>query len=128
MRIGLARHLYTDDQMAHPEQVAAIDVAVDVLARLGAEVREIRLPPFDDYMVCCRIILGAESFAIHRRWLAERPGDYGAYGRQRLLNGATITAADYIDALRQRHRLTHRTLEAMHAGNSDILDLQLVKL
>ncbi|MFM9937946.1 MAG: amidase [Hyphomicrobiaceae bacterium] len=113
VRIGLARHLYTDDQMAHPEQVKAIDTAADVLRKLGAEVREIRLAPYDDYMVCCRLILGAESFAIHRTWLNERAGDYGAYGRQRLMNGATVSAADYIDALRLRQRLIERTLAAM---------------
>ncbi len=113
VRVGLARHLYTDDQVAHPEQVQAIDAAADVLRKLGADVREIRLAPYDDYMVCCRIILGAESFAIHRQWLNERPADYGAYGRQRLLAGATISAADYIDALRQRQRLIERTLAAM---------------
>ena len=113
VRIGLARHLYTQDQVAHPEQVKAIDDAADVLRRLGAEVREIRLEPYDSYMVCCRLILGAESFAIHRKWLADRPGDYGALGRQRLMNAATVSAADYIDALRFRQRLIDRTLAAM---------------
>jgi aspartyl-tRNA(Asn)/glutamyl-tRNA(Gln) amidotransferase subunit A len=113
VRVGYARHLFTEGETAVPEQVAALDAAADVLRRLGAEVRDVRLAEHDDYIVCNRIILAAESFAIHRKWLAERPGDYGALGRQRLLNGATITAADYIDALRLRARLTARTLAAM---------------
>lgn len=113
VRIGWARHLYTDDQMAHPEQIKALEVVAQVLRDLGADVREIKLEPYDSYMVCCRIILASESFAIHRKWLAERPGDYGAFGRQRLMNGATYSAADYIDALRLRQRLIQKTLAAM---------------
>src|SRR5689334_10289256 len=44
--------------------------------------------------------------------MAERPGDYGDLARQRILDGAAVSAADYIDALRLRSRLTRRTLEA----------------
>ena len=113
LRIGLARHFYTEDETAHPEQIKALDAATGVMRQLGAEVREIRLPALADFSVCCRIILRAEAFALHRRWLAERPGDYGAHGRQRLLDGATVSAADYIDAQRLRARLTRQTLAAM---------------
>ena len=73
---------------------------------------EIRLAPLEDYAACTRIIIRCEAFAIHRRWLAERPGDYGDLARQRILDGAAVSAADYIDALRLRARLTRRTLEA----------------
>ena len=75
--------------------------AAEVLRGLGAEVREIRLAPLADYATCTRIIIRCEAFAIHRRWLAERPGDYGDLARQRILDGAAVSAADYIDA--QRH-------------------------
>ena len=44
--------------------------------------------------------------------MAERPGDYGDLARQRILDGAAVSAADYIDALRMRARLTRRTLDA----------------
>ncbi len=113
VRIGLARHLYAEAPVASPEQLAALDAAADVFRSLGAEVREIRLAAYDDYITCNRIILTAEAFAIHRRWLAERPGDYGALTRQRILPGASISATDYIDALRLRQRLIQRTTEAM---------------
>ena len=75
-------------------------------------MREIRLAPLADYATCTRIIIRCEAFAIHRRWLAERPGDYGDLARQRILDGAAVSAADYIDALRLRARLTRHTLEA----------------
>jgi aspartyl-tRNA(Asn)/glutamyl-tRNA(Gln) amidotransferase subunit A len=113
LRIGFARNLFTEEEKAHPEQTAALDKAAGVLRELGADVREVRLASFTDYATCCRIILRTEAFAIHRRWLAERPGDYGELGRQRLMDGATVSAADYIDALRLRTRLTRQTLDAM---------------
>jgi len=111
LKLGLVRHFYAEDMQAHPEQVEAIDRAAAVLRGLGAEVREIRLAPLQDYATCTRIIIRCEAFAIHRRWLAERPEDYGNLARQRILDGAAVSAADYIDAQRLRGRLTRRTLE-----------------
>jgi aspartyl-tRNA(Asn)/glutamyl-tRNA(Gln) amidotransferase subunit A len=112
LRVGLIRHFYAEDMVAHPEQLAALDAAVDVLRKLGAEVREIRLPPEAQYAACNRIILRSEAFAIHRKWLNEQPGNYGELARQRIMDGGAISAADYIDALRMRGRLTRATLDA----------------
>jgi aspartyl-tRNA(Asn)/glutamyl-tRNA(Gln) amidotransferase subunit A len=112
LRVGLVRHFYDKDDRAHPEQIAAIDAAADILKRLGADVREISLAPAQDYATCCRIIIRAEAYAIHRKWLRERPEDYGDICRSRMLDGATVSAADYIDALRLRARLTASTLAA----------------
>ena len=113
LKVGHVRHFYDRDDHAHPEMVKAIDDAADVLRALGAEVRGIELPPLRDFITCNRIILGSEAYAIHRTLLQERPGDYGELGRQRILNGAAISAADYIDALRLRARLTRATEAAM---------------
>ena len=110
LKIGLVRHFYDDDDKAHPEQIKAIGDAAGILAQLGAEVREVRLAPSQEFAACCRLILRAEAFAIHRKWLQERPQDYGAIARSRFLDGASVTAADYIDALRLRARLTASTL------------------
>jgi aspartyl-tRNA(Asn)/glutamyl-tRNA(Gln) amidotransferase subunit A len=112
LKLGLVRHFYTTDMQAHPEQVQAIERVGEILRELGAEVREIRLEPLEDYAACTRLIIRCEAYAIHRRWLAERPGDYGELARQRILDGAAVSAADYIDALRMRARLTRRTLDA----------------
>ncbi|MGE0701719.1 MAG: amidase, partial [Hyphomicrobiaceae bacterium] len=120
LRIGLVRHFYDGDEKAHPEQAKAIDTAADVLRDLGADVREIRLAPLGDYTVCCRVILASEAFAIHRHHLQERPEDYGALARQRLVGGAAFSAADYVDAMRMRARLIALTSERM-AGLDAIL-------
>jgi len=113
LRIGLVRHFYDGDETAHPEQIKAVDEAADILRKLGAEVREVQLAPLAEYTLCNRVILASEAFSIHRRHLSERPGDYGALGRQRLAVGAGLSAADYVDALRLRARLIALTNAAM---------------
>jgi len=37
VRIGVIRHFYTRDVVGHPEQVEALDAAVRLLAKAGAD-------------------------------------------------------------------------------------------
>ncbi|MGQ0525445.1 MAG: amidase [Betaproteobacteria bacterium] len=108
LRIGVIRHFYAKDMEADPEMLAGIDAAVNVLAQLGAQVREVETAPLAEYNACNRTILSSEAYAIHEKWLRERPQDYGAMAREKLLAGALIRAADYINATRIRARLTRR--------------------
>jgi aspartyl-tRNA(Asn)/glutamyl-tRNA(Gln) amidotransferase subunit A len=82
--------------------------AVELLAGAGAEISEITLPALQDFSACGQIILAAEAYAVHEQWLKERPGDYGARARERLLAGATIRAVDYLQAVRWRLQLRDR--------------------
>jgi aspartyl-tRNA(Asn)/glutamyl-tRNA(Gln) amidotransferase subunit A len=106
LRIGVIRHFYTRDMVADSEMAASIEAAADVLASLGAEVREVETAPLSTFAACNRTILLSEAFAIHEPWLRERPGDYGALARERLMGGAFVRAADYINATRVRRQLT----------------------
>jgi len=116
LRIGVIRHFYTRDMEADPEMTAGIDAAIAKLGELGAEVREIKTDPLPDWLACNRTILTSEAFAIHEKWLRERPQDYGARARERLLGGAFVRAADYVNATRVRRRMT----DAFHALFSEI--------
>lgn len=116
LRIGVIRHFYTRDMEGEPEMVAGIEAAVKVLGELGAEVREIRTAALGDYIACNRTILTSEAYAIHEKWLRERPEDYGSLTRERLLSGAFVRAADYINATRVRAKLA----KAFHALFSEI--------
>jgi aspartyl-tRNA(Asn)/glutamyl-tRNA(Gln) amidotransferase subunit A len=105
MKVGAIRHFHLRDMTADPEMTAAIEAALAVLAGLGAEIIEIEVRPLQDYVVCNRIILQSEAYAVHSAWLRERPEDYGAIGRERLLTGAFLSAADYVQATRSRRQL-----------------------
>ena len=106
LRVGVLRHFHARDMVADAEMTAGIDAAVDVLGRLGAQVREVETAKLGDYIACNRIILTSEAFAIHQQWMRERPQDYGALARERLMAGAFVRAADYVNATRVRRKLT----------------------
>ncbi len=105
LRIGVIRHFHDRDLVADPEMAASIDAATSCLEGLGAEIRSIETEPLQVWNACIRVILLSEGYAVHEKWLQERPQDYGKISRERLLSGATIRAADYLRATRQRVRL-----------------------
>ena len=106
MRIGLVHREPDLDPQPSEAVHRALEAAVSVLRALGAEVVDLRLPALGEFSACNLVILLAESFAVHRRDLADRGADYDAVSRDRLLLGALISAADYLDAQRLRRRLT----------------------
>jgi aspartyl-tRNA(Asn)/glutamyl-tRNA(Gln) amidotransferase subunit A len=116
LKVGVIRHFYQSDMKADPEMAAGIDAAAAKLADLGAEVREIRTAPLGEYLACNRTILTSEAFAMHEKWMRERPQDYGALARERIMAGAFVRAADYVNATRLRRKLA----DAFHALLSDI--------
>ena len=119
MKIGVIRHFYTRDEIAEPEMAKSIETALEVLAGLGAEVHEVEVDPLEVYAACNRTILVGEAYAIHEKWMQERPEDYGYRCRERLLAGAFVSAADYVNATRRRRILTDRF-------NETIADLDVV--
>lgn len=116
LRIGVLRHFYNRDMVADPEMATGIEAAIKTLEELGAVVREVSTHPLSEYFACNRIILSSEAYAIHEAWLRERPEDYGGRTRQRLLSGAFVKAADYINANRVRRKLSR----AFHALFEDL--------
>lgn len=106
VRIGWLKHFYHDDIKADPQMGAAVDTAVLRMQELGAQLTEVKTTPLSQFQACNRIIMGSESYAIHQKWLRERPQDYGDITRQRFLYGAMYSASDYINALRLRSKYT----------------------
>jgi aspartyl-tRNA(Asn)/glutamyl-tRNA(Gln) amidotransferase subunit A len=82
---------------------AAVTAAAEVLRALGASVTERRFPfAFDDLMKRNGQLIAAEAYAVHRAHIADESLPIGAGVRRRVLGGASIGAADYIDALAHR--------------------------
>jgi aspartyl-tRNA(Asn)/glutamyl-tRNA(Gln) amidotransferase subunit A len=118
LRIGVIRHFYTKDIAANPEQIDALDAAVRLFAEAGAETTEITLPSLQDFSACGQVILAAEAYAVHEQWLKERPQDYGARARERLLAGAELRAVEYLQAVRWRLQLRDQAAAAF--ANIDV--------
>lgn len=113
LRIGVIRHFFETDMQADPEMAKGIAEALDVLRGLGAQVRDMTLAPLDEYAATNRVILLSEAYAIHEKWFQDRPEDYGELARQRIMGGAFIRAADYVNGTRVKAQLVQAYNEAM---------------
>jgi aspartyl-tRNA(Asn)/glutamyl-tRNA(Gln) amidotransferase subunit A len=113
LRVGVVRHFFAADLLTDPETIAALEASVAALTDMGAIVADVRLSPFGTYIDVGSLIARSESYAIHQHWLRTTPDLYGAYARHRLMAGAFVTAADYINALRERTRLIAELEEVM---------------
>lgn len=105
LRIGFVRHFHERDMPASPQVLAALAEAARVLAAEGAVLRDVTLPALGEFAAVNRTILCSEAGAIHEPWLRERPGDYAALTRRRLLPGAFISGPDYVQAQRRRAQM-----------------------
>ena len=114
LRIGVVEHFYMEDASADPRMVAAIGEAARVLRGLGAGVALIRLPALSAWNECGRIVQQFEQYAVHEKWLRERPQDYGLLGRSKLGAGAKVTVAEYEAASRQRVVLRDQLKASLH--------------
>jgi aspartyl-tRNA(Asn)/glutamyl-tRNA(Gln) amidotransferase subunit A len=105
LRIGFVRHFHETDMPAHPDVTAALEDVERILEAEGALVDTVTLPKLSEFAAINRVILTSEAWSIHAPWLRERPGDYGALARRRLLPGAFMSAGDYVGAQRRRAQL-----------------------
>nr|WP_255592632.1 amidase [Bordetella sp. BOR01] len=119
LRIAVARNVYMEDPAADAEQVEGIEELVRVLAQGGAIVHEVRVPALRKYNLLSRLLLSIEAYAIHEPWLRSDPQSYGTRCRERLLQGAFLTAADHARAQELRRQYTAE-LSALFA-DTDLL-------
>jgi aspartyl-tRNA(Asn)/glutamyl-tRNA(Gln) amidotransferase subunit A len=115
LRVGVVRHFFEHDLLTDPETIAALEASVLALRDMGAIVGDVKISPFGTYADCGSLISRSEAYAIHQHWLRTTPELYGAFGRHRLMAGAFILAADYINAQRERTRLVAELAETMRA-------------
>jgi len=105
LRIGVLRHHWEDDVPASDDVRRAMDAALDVLRRLGAELEECRVRPLASYFDVKIIVAESEIFSVHQKNLIARPKDFGADFRSRALPSVLFTASDYVQATREHRRL-----------------------
>ena len=105
LRIGVLRHHWENDIPASEDVRKAMDAALDVLRRLGAELEECRVRPLGSYFEVKIVIAESEIFSVHRKNLMARPKDFGADFRSRVLPSVLFTAHDYVQATREHRRM-----------------------
>jgi aspartyl-tRNA(Asn)/glutamyl-tRNA(Gln) amidotransferase subunit A len=101
---------------------AAFERSLRVLRLAGAQIEEIALPEIADLTAINATggFSAAESYAWHRKLLSAHQGDYDHRVAQRILRGARMSAADYIDLLTAR-KLWIARMETGLAGFDAVL-------
>ncbi|MGH7048093.1 MAG: amidase [Stellaceae bacterium] len=113
LTLGVVRHFHEKDAVANfgadsapsAAYLTAFDAACRTLESLGARLLDIRLSPLIDYVDANRLIMIAEAYALHEKDFQERPQDFGHHMFARIGLGAFLSAADYVEATRQRREL-----------------------
>ena len=100
LKIGIPGAFYVDD--LDSEVARALDETLAVLKKEGAEIVKVELPDQRQLTAACQFVLATEAASLHKRWMIERPQDYGAQVLMRLQNGLAIPAVAYLEALRWR--------------------------
>jgi aspartyl-tRNA(Asn)/glutamyl-tRNA(Gln) amidotransferase subunit A len=100
LTIGVPTAFYVDDLDA--EVAGILDATIAVLKREGANVVQVELPDQRQLTGASQLVLAVEAAGFHKRWMIERPQDYGAQVLMRLQNGLAIPGVSYLEALRWR--------------------------
>ncbi len=131
LRIGFVRHFSERDLVVNAELREAVDAALVVLRRLGAEVEDVTLRPLHDYYSIRVIITESEQFSLHLANLRTRAADYGAHFLGRCLPACLFGAHHYLAAQRERRRVIaemqpvyqrYDALVTVGAGPAPLLD------
>jgi aspartyl-tRNA(Asn)/glutamyl-tRNA(Gln) amidotransferase subunit A len=98
--IGVPTAFYVDDLDADVARV--LEETIAVLKGEGANIVAVELPDQRQLSGACQLVLAVEAASFHKRWMIERPQDYGPQVLMRLQNGLAIPAVTYLEAMRWR--------------------------
>jgi len=103
LRVGMPRAHWFDENLGiDPEIEKVFNQAIEVLKELGASLVDIDGKPFSLARKANQTILVCEAYAYHEETYRETPMKFGTSVRRRMLEGAFLSAADYIAAQRAR--------------------------
>ena len=119
LRIGVVPHWHMSDNRVSPAMEKGIEDALVIWRDQGAEIVELVMPSLFEYQAATFVIMFSEAFALHEPWMRTRSNDYGELLHDRLVIGALMSSADYVQALRRRHELCVITAKA--AMDVDVL-------
>jgi aspartyl-tRNA(Asn)/glutamyl-tRNA(Gln) amidotransferase subunit A len=105
LRIGVPREYFFDE--LDPEVAAAVEVALKEMAKLVAEVKEVRLHSINLEIPADRTLQSAESYALHAQNIVKNPELYQPETLRRIRSGENVTAAEYIQRRRELEEARH---------------------
>jgi aspartyl-tRNA(Asn)/glutamyl-tRNA(Gln) amidotransferase subunit A len=120
LRLGVPKNHMLED--LDVEVADAFQSALQRLARRGTTIVDIEVPEFSD---AARASIGGgisppEAYAVHRKWI-DRDQDIDPRVLERILRGASMSAADYIELLETRGELMKRFARARYDVDAMIM-------
>ena len=112
IRVGVPEHYFFDPDIVDPEVLTAVNAAIQLLDRNGAETIPIPMPWVGDGRAINQAIVLPEAVAVHEKLLAEHADDYTPAVRSRIQAGLAIPAIDYIRAQRARQMFAEKMAHA----------------
>ena len=113
LRLGVPRSFFETSSFLSPDVRDAIERTLTLLRDHGARVDDISLPDYALFHSCNRVIMNAEAYALHKASLQQSWADLGEITVRRFVAGISITASEYLNALRLRRRLTSEVNEVL---------------
>lgn len=86
----------------HPDLAAAVKAGVEVLAELGADIVEVKMPDVDPFVAAWPTLCTAEAVVAHEATYPSRSDEYGPWFRGWLERGASVTGDEYARATHLR--------------------------
>ena len=105
LRVGVPTNYYFD--IVDPEVESLVRAAIAELRKLGARIVPVQVPDVEHCLDACVVVAWSECTNVHRRWLVERPQDYGADTLEYLTGALAFRGTDYVQAQRVRARIRH---------------------
>ena len=103
LRVGVPRNNWFNENLGiDPQTESAFNQALQVLESLGAQIVDIDGQPFSLARKANQTILTCEAYAYHEATYQKTPMKFGSSVRRRMLEGAFLSAADYLTAQRAR--------------------------
>lgn len=118
LRIGVPTRYFFDEVDSGIR--ALLDDALEIFAGLGVTVAPVDIPDPSVPFRLALIVLKAEAAAVHEDWIRNRPGDYDRGIREGMEDGLSLSAVDYLRALRERGPALERWL-AGPLSQADVL-------
>lgn len=122
--VGLPDRYYFDG--IDPEVAELLAASRGVLEQRGATIVDVPVGDHGAINDLSNAILWPEAAGLHLPWLRDRPQDYAAQTRARLLVGLGVPATLYVEAVRARARLLDEFLRDTFS-KCDVLHVPVLK-
>ncbi|RZS86662.1 amidase [Pigmentiphaga kullae] len=111
--VGVIDEFSDDPGGVDPAFATALEALIRGLASEGAAIRKVTVPPLGRFIACSKSIVYGEAYAYHGLEIDLHPSMFGQRTRDRIGQGRSLAASDYILAKQEQDELRSSLSEAL---------------